>query len=130
MMYTSPMPWQILRARERVNEMSDKAAVVGGEDQNIPVGDRMLPHTIELADGTLQILRTRPVVVDHSNRELGDSDHGWQYSQILLSYKWRNESEDLGILCSDPQACEAFYNLHREHIEAVKEGCRNLIMNN
>lgn len=127
MVYTSPMPWQ--RARERLNEMSDMPAVVGGRDESIPVGDRMLPHAIKLADGSLQILRTRPVVVDHSNRELDESDHAWQYSQILLRYRWKNESEDLGLLSRDPQACEAFYTSHRGHIEAVKEGCRNMIVN-
>ena len=129
MMYTSPLPRQMSRARERLNEMSNVVAVVGGEDQDIPDRDRLLPHTIELDDGFLQILRTRPVVVDHSNREVDECDHNWQYSQIVLRYRWRNEIEDFGLLSRDPRACKAFYASHRGHIEAVKESCRNLIAN-
>lgn len=128
MCYKVPKAHELASATNKLGHLSDKMhAVVGGQDSNIPKADRMLPVAFRATDGTLRVLRTKPVVVD-TTRFTSANEHNRLYSDLLLFKPWFDEQEDLGIACGDFAVCSDIYEANIEQINAVKEGCKNFFL--
>ena len=129
MCYRVPKKTQeIANARKKLGQFSDTMyAVVGGENMNIPKANRMLPISFQATDGTLRILRMKPVVVD-TTRFLDSNVHNRQYAELLLLVPWFDEVEELGMACQDSDTCTMIHAAHIDEIRTVKDGCKSFIL--
>ena len=124
MCYRVPKSQEIGTATNKMGLLSDKMyAVVGLQNRNIPKEDRMLPVAFRATDGTLRLLRTKPVVVDTTRFPIANK-HNRQYADLLLFKPWNNEQEELGTACEDFVTCSEMHAAHIDQISSVKEGCK------
>ena len=104
MCYRNPRASEMDNAREKIGCFSDTMfAVVGGKDRDIPKANRMLPLSFQATDGTLRVLRKKPVVVDSTkfptvNQHNQLSGYIQQLLQLFSNscLFWRN------LHCCDP----------------------------
>ena len=116
-------PW-----RTKLGQFSDTMyAVVAGQDQNIPLAERMLPLAFMLENGTAAVLRQKLVVVD-STRFSPEKIHNKQYAELLLYTAWKNESVAFGPASHDGAVCAQLHQSCRNHISDIKEGLRQFLM--
>ena len=128
MCYKVPKAQEMETARSKLGTFSDKMfAVVGGEDRNIPIASRMLPVSFQATDGTLRVLRTNPVVVD-TVKFPTNNEHNRLYAELLLFRSWFNEHEELGMASGDYATCRMIHATWLDHINTVKDGCRNFFL--
>ena len=104
-------------------------AVVGGQEGNIPLSERMLPLAFEATDGTLRFLRQKPVVVD-TTKFPESNIHNIQYAELLMLTSWFDENDELGSACRNKYFCSVMHSHYSIQITAVKEGCRRLLLEN
>ena len=123
-------PQEIASATNKLGLYSDKMyALVGGQDSNIPVANRMLPLSFRATDGSILVLRTKPVVVD-TTKFPSENVHNHQYTDLLLYRPWYDELENLGAACQDFATCSIIHDTHIDQIKAVKEQCRSFLIEN
>ena len=128
MCYRNPRASEMDNARERIGLFSDSMfAVVGGKDRDIPKANRMLPLSFQATDGTLRVLRKKPVVVD-STKFPTVNQHNQLYAELLLYKPWFDEQDDLSIACANFAACSMMHATCSDQIKSVKQGCRNLLL--
>ena len=78
--------------------------------------DELLPKFIRLSSGKFMVLRLRPIILRiHSSKK--KEAHESIYSELLLYYPWRSESE---LMEADEKACEALYLDNERTIEINK----------
>ena len=130
MSYRVPKVSEEESARNRMGLFSESMyALVGGTEGTIPVNERMLPLAFEATDGTLRILRQKLVVVDTTKFQESNV-HNTQYAELLMLTPWFDENDELGSACRSKYFCSVMHTHYAEQINAVKEGCRSLLLEN
>ena len=104
-------------------------AVAGGQESAIPMAERMLPLAFEATDGTLRVLRQKPVVVDTTKFSEANI-HNIQYAELLMLMPWFDENDELGSACRNKYFCSIMHSHYADQLNAVKEGCRILLLEN
>ena len=77
----------------------------------------LLPKFIRLSSGQFMVLRLRPIILRiHSSKK--KEVHEGIYSELLLYYPWRSESD---LHEKDEKACEALYKSNEKTIKINKD---------
>ena len=128
MSYRVPKGSEIQSATEKLGLFSTTMyAVIGGPHQNVPQHNRMLPLAFQATDGTLRVLRQKPVVVD-STKFAATNEHNRKYAELLMFRPWFKENEELGSASIDIETCNRMHSTYEYQIDAVREGCRRFLL--
>ena len=121
---------EIQAARDKLGRFSETMfAAVGGMNQNLTAAQRMLPLAFEATDGTLRVLRQKPVVVDTTSFP-ASKKHNHQYAEILMFRPWFDEIDELGLACRDMNTCSVMHLRYADEIASVKEKCKRMLLEN
>ena len=128
MSYQIPKGSEIQSATQKLGVFSTTMyAVVGDQDQNLPQHHRMLPLAFRATDGTLRVLRQKPVIVDSTKFE-ESNEHNHKYAELLMFRPWFSENDELGPASLDIETCSRMHSTFQDQINAVREGCKSLLL--